>query len=63
LTKFTIGQSQDSAQVYRKRVYETTEIDFLSSYYLQDGDNLAEIGGMGTEALTDITAIFIVNSI
>jgi hypothetical protein len=33
------------------------EIDFLSSYYTQDGDNSAVTGGEGTEALKDIATI------
>lgn len=54
-------QSKDSTQVYKKRVLETTEIDFLSSYYTQDGDNAAVSGGIGTEELTDFTATFIIS--
>ncbi|MEH6536013.1 MAG: DUF3570 domain-containing protein [Psychroserpens sp.] len=57
----TFGQSQDSTQVYKKRVLETTEVDFLSSYYTQDGDNAAVSGGIGSEELTDVTATFIVS--
>ncbi|MHA7844087.1 MAG: DUF3570 domain-containing protein [Winogradskyella sp.] len=53
--------SQDSTNVYKKRVLETTEIDFLSSYYTQDGDNAAVSGGTGTEELTDATATFVVS--
>lgn len=53
-------QSQDSANSYKKRVLETTEIDFLSSYYSQDGDNAAVSGGLGSEELTDVTAAFII---
>ncbi len=52
--------SQDSTSVYKKRVLETTEIDILSSYYSQDGDNAAVSGGIGTEELTDATATFVV---
>lgn len=55
-----IAQVQDSIQVYKKRVLETAEVDFLTSYYSQDGDNAAVSGGIGTEELTDITATFIV---
>nr|WP_091425574.1 DUF3570 domain-containing protein [Formosa sp. Hel1_31_208] len=54
-------QAQDSTNVYKKRVLETTEADFLSSYYSQDGDNAAVSGGLGTEELTDVTATFIVS--
>lgn len=51
---------QDSTTVYKKRVLETTEIDFISSYYTQDGDNAAVSGGIGTEKLTDFTPTFVV---
>ncbi len=53
--------SQDSTTEYKKRVLETTEIDFLSSYYTQDGDNAAVSGGIGTEELTDATGTFVVS--
>ncbi len=53
-------QSQDATNGYKKRVLETTEVDFLSSYYSQDGDNAAVSGGIGTEDLTDFTATFVV---
>ncbi|WP_440122401.1 DUF3570 domain-containing protein [Tenacibaculum sp. Ill] len=54
-------QAKDSVKVYKKRVLETTEVDFLTSYYSQDGDNAAVNGGVGTEELTDITANIIVS--
>lgn len=54
-------QNADTTQVYKKRVLETTEIDFLTSYYSQDGDNAAVSGGIGTEQLTDITGSFVVS--
>ena len=59
LTTFSFAQ-QDSTKIYKKRVLEKTEIDFLSSYYSQDGDNAAVSGGIGTEELTDATAAFVV---
>ncbi|MFK8101862.1 MAG: DUF3570 domain-containing protein [Saprospiraceae bacterium] len=52
--------AQDSTKVYKKRVLESTEVDILSSYYSQDGDNAAVSGGIGTEALTDFTATYII---
>ncbi len=55
------AQAQDSTSTYKKRVLETTEIDFLSSYYTQDGDNAAVSGGIGTEELSDVTAAFVVS--
>jgi len=53
--------TQDSTKVYKKRVLETTEVDFLTSYYSQDGDNAAVSGGIGTEELTDVTGTFVVS--
>lgn len=37
------------------------EIDFLSSYYEQDGNNGAVTGGVGTEQLTDFANIVVIN--
>ncbi|WP_419211466.1 DUF3570 domain-containing protein [Maribacter sp. X9] len=54
-------QSKDSVQTYKKRVLETTEVDFLTSYYSQSGDNAAVSGGIGTEDLTDVTGTFVVS--
>lgn len=59
-----IGRSQSSEQdgaVYKNRVLESTEIDILSSYYSQDGQNAAVTGGRGTEELTDITGTLVVS--
>lgn len=53
--------AQNEAKVYKKRVLETTEVDFLSSYYSQDGDNAAVSGGIGSEELTDVTGTFVVS--
>ncbi|MEA1787434.1 DUF3570 domain-containing protein [Arenibacter sp. GZD96] len=55
----TYGQ-QTPVESYKKRVLETTEVNFLSSYYSQDGDNAAVTGGFGTEELTDFTSTFVV---
>jgi len=52
---------QDSTSVYKKRVLETTEVDFITSYYSQDGKNAATTGGIGTEELTDIASTIVVN--
>ncbi len=51
----------DSTTQFKKRVLENTELDFLISYYSQDGDNAAVTGGVGTEELTDLTPTFIVS--
>lgn len=55
------AQQSDNTSEYKKRVLETTEIDFLSSYYSQDGENAAVSGGIGTENLTDATGAIIVS--
>lgn len=60
ISSWTIQAQKDSIVTYKKRVLETTELDFLSSYYSQDGDNAAVTGGRGTEELTDVTATIIV---
>jgi hypothetical protein len=52
---------QDSTKVYKKRVLETTEVDFLSSYYTQDGQNASVTGGIGDEHLTDFTPTIVVS--
>ncbi|MCI2228962.1 DUF3570 domain-containing protein [Polaribacter sp. MSW13] len=52
---------QDSIKVYKKRVLEAVEVDFLTSYYSQNGDNAAVSGGIGTEKLTDVTGTFVVS--
>ena len=52
--------AQDSTSTYKKRVLEATEVDFLASYYSQDGENAAVSGGIGTEKLTDLTPTIVV---
>ena len=53
-------QTTNETTEYKKRVLESAEIDFLSSYYSQDGDNAAVSGGIGTESLTDATGTIII---
>lgn len=40
---------------------EEITVDFLTSYYSQDGDNAAVTGGVGTEQLQDFASMLIVN--
>nr|WP_108808770.1 DUF3570 domain-containing protein [Aquimarina spinulae] len=54
-------QQQDDTTTYKKRVLESAEVDFLMSYYTQDGDNAAVTGGLGTEELTDLTPTIVVS--
>lgn len=60
---FVISQAQEKKEntEYKKRVLETTEIDFLTSYYNQDGDNASVTGGIGTEELTDFANNIIIS--
>ena len=53
--------SQDSIKVYKKRVLESAEVDFLSSYYTQNGTNAAVTGGLGTEELSDATGTIVIS--
>lgn len=53
---FTQEQTQDNTEEYKKRVLENAEIDFISSFYSQDGDNASITGGIGTEKLEDIAS-------
>lgn len=46
--------------VYKKRVLESAEVDFLFSYYSQSGDNAAVSGGIGSEQLTDLAPTLVI---
>lgn len=56
-----LGFSQEKETAFKKRVLETVEVDLLSSFYTQDGDNAAVSGGIGTEELMDLTGTMIVS--
>ena len=53
------GKPQDST--YRLSKLKIDEINLVSSYYSQTGDNAAVTGGRGSEKLTDISNIIDVN--
>ena len=57
---FAQEQNKNTDGTYKKRVLESVEVDFLMSYYQQDGDHAAVTGGLGTEKLNDVTPTFIV---
>ena len=57
---FAFGQVKDTTGVFKKRVLESSEVDFLSSYYNQDGNHAAVSGGIGTEKLSDFASNIIV---
>lgn len=54
------GYGQNNNQ-FKKRVLESTEVDFLSSYYVQNGDSAATSGGQGNEFVDDITGTIIIS--
>ncbi len=62
-TLVLVGQDIEKKEIisYKKRVLESTEVDYLMSYYTQDGDNAAVTGGIGTEELTDLTPTIVVS--
>lgn len=55
----TSAQSSNTEEdAYEKRKLKIDEINFVSSYYHQDGNNSAVTGGIGTELLTDYANSF-----
>lgn len=56
-----ISFSQTTNNEYTKRVLETTEVDIITSFYSQDGDNASVTGGIGTEKLTDLATSFTIS--
>jgi hypothetical protein len=60
LSVCSFAQEKDSTVVFKKRVLENTEVDFISSYYKQDGEHSAVSGGIGTEKLTDFATNIVV---
>ena len=61
LVGFTVfsQETTDSIQ-FKKRVLESTEVDFLLSYYKQEGSKSAVSGGLGSEQLTDLASNIVV---
>jgi hypothetical protein len=56
-----LGIAQENQAAFKKRVLETTEVDFLTSYYTQDGNNASVTGGIGTEKLSDFTPTIVIS--
>ncbi|HEY9048851.1 MAG TPA: DUF3570 domain-containing protein [Ohtaekwangia sp.] len=52
-TLAAFSQSLQDSSVYKNRKLKLDEVNFVSSYYKQDGNNSAVTGGIGTEKLTD----------
>lgn len=56
-SSIVFSQVKDTTNlVYKKRVLEGIEVDFLLSYYKQDGLHSSVSGGMGSEKLTDLAS-------
>lgn len=49
--------SQTTDTAYKNRKLKLDEVNFISSYYHQDGDNSSVTGGIGTEKLTDLANV------
>ncbi|RTY75205.1 DUF3570 domain-containing protein [Flavobacterium sp. LS1R10] len=60
ITVTAFSQENSKEPVFKKRVLESTEVDFLTSYYEQDGSRSAVSGGIGSEKLTDVASNIVV---
>ena len=56
LIGFQLFAQENDTITYKKRVLESTEVDFLLSYYTQDGAHSSVSGGIGSEDLQDIAS-------
>lgn len=54
------SQESTDGTEFKKRVLESTEVDFLLSYYNQDGFKSAVSGGIGSEKLTDVATNIVI---
>ncbi len=53
-----VAQTPDSSRV---KITDDIDVNFLFSYYQQDGNHSAVTGGMGTEKLEDLASVLVVN--
>lgn len=49
-----VQAQQSDSTAYKKTKLKIEEVNFISSFYTQNGENSAVTGGVGTEKLTDI---------
>lgn len=54
LLQLRAQETKTDSSAYKSRKLKIDEINLVSSYYRQDGNNSAVTGGIGTEELTDI---------
>lgn len=52
------SQTTIDSTAYKSRKLKIEEINLVSSYYKQDGENAAVTGGIGSQRLTDIANVF-----
>ena len=52
-TLISFSQTPEDSSSYKNRKLRVEEVNFVSSYYQQDGNNSAVTGGIGSEHLTD----------
>ena len=57
---YSYSQEKDTIATFKKRVLETAEIDFLSSYYSQKGIHSSVGGGIGSEQLSDFASNIVI---
>jgi hypothetical protein len=55
---FGVNAQTKSIENYKVQKIKLEEVNFISSYYSQDGNNSAVTGGIGTESLYDISNSF-----
>jgi hypothetical protein len=55
------SQDDNNEEVYKKKVLESVEVDFLASYYTQSGQNAAVSGGIGDESLQNVTPNIVIS--
>lgn len=60
-TPYSDSQVASDSTELSFRELEETEMNFMFSYYEQDGNNSAVTGGIGTEQLTDFTPKVVIN--
>ena len=60
ISTIAFAQKDNSSVEFKKRVLESAEVDFLASYYNQDGAHSVVSGGIGSEKLTDITSNIVI---
>ena len=58
---YSQAEKEQDSTAYKTKKLKIEEIDLISSYYRQNGNNAVVTGGIGSEKLTDISNIIDVN--